>query len=273
MSNMPAGRLAGKVALITGGGSGIGRAACRIFVERGARVVVADLNADGARRTAAPLGEASVAHVMDVSSEADWESAVEVPIRRFGRLDVVCNIAGIGRGGFIEDISLEDWHAMLAVNLTGTMLGCKHGVRAIVRSGGRGAIINMSSVGGSIGIADIAGYCASKGGVTILTKAVALRCAQQGYPIRCVSVHPTYVDTEMLDPVANSVGDRATLLAGMARLVPMGRVCTPEDVARVVAFLASDEAGMISGSEVYVDGGQTAGVSSAHFDPPGAIAR
>ncbi|MBS0612997.1 MAG: SDR family oxidoreductase [Proteobacteria bacterium] len=266
MNDVPAGKLAGRVALVTGGASGIGRATCTALAAEGASVFVADRNLDGAARTAEACGPTAVAHVMDVSCEADWTCAMEHVLHRFGRLDILCNVAGIGRGGFIDEIQLDDWNAMLAVNLTGTMLGCKHGVLTMSRSGGRGAIINVSSVGGSVGIADVAGYCASKGGVTILTKAVALRCAQKGYPIRCVSVHPTYVDTEMLDPVAAALGDRAALLAGMASLVPMGRVCKPQDVSRVIAFLASDDAGMISGSEVYVDGAQLAGPPSAHFD-------
>jgi 3(or 17)beta-hydroxysteroid dehydrogenase len=266
MSSAPAGRLAGRAAFVTGGASGIGRATCMALAAEGAVIIAADHHLEGAKRTAEACGFGAIAHGMDVSVEADWESAMETVLERFGRLDVVCNVAGIGRGGFIDELQLEDWNAMLAVNLTGTMLGCKHGVRTIAKSGGRGAIINVSSVGGSVGIADVAGYCASKGGVTILSKAVALRCAQKGYPIRCVSVHPTYVDTEMLDPVAAAMGDRAALLQGMAKLVPMGRVCKPEDVSRVIAFLASDDAGMISGSEVYVDGAQLAGPPSAHFD-------
>lgn len=260
------GRLQGKVALVTGGASGIGRATCRALVADGARVVVADLNADGAKRTAAELDGAALAHSMDVTLEPEWERAVRVPVAHFGRLDIVCNVAGIGRGGSIEDTTLDDWNAMLAVNLTGTMLGCKHGLKAIVQSGGRGAIVNVSSLGGLVGVADIAGYCASKGGVTVLTKSVALHCAQKRYPVRCVSIHPTYVDTEMLDPVAAMMGDRKALLDGMARLVPMGRVCTPDDVARTIAFAASDDAAMISGSELLVDGAQLAGPPSAHFD-------
>lgn len=266
MNEREKGRLAGRVALVTGGASGIGRATCIALSAEGAKVLVADLNREGAARTAQTCGAGAAAQTLDVTSEPAWEQAMQVVLERFGRLDILCNVAGIGRGGFIEDIQLEDWNAMLAVNLTGTMLGCKHGVRTISRSGGRGAIINVSSVGGSVGIADVAGYCASKGGVTILTKAVALRCAQKGYPIRCVSVHPTYVDTEMLDPVAAALGDRQALLQAMARLVPMGRVCKPEDISRTIVFLASDDAGMISGSEIYVDGAQLAGPPSAHFD-------
>jgi NAD(P)-dependent dehydrogenase (short-subunit alcohol dehydrogenase family) len=265
-TDLMAGRMEGKVAIVTGGASGIGRATARLFAEEGARIVVADIDADGARRTAEGLGESALVCPMDVTSESDWEGAVAMAIAHFGRLDIVCNIAGIGRGGTIEEIALEDWNAMLAVNLTGTMLGCKHGIRGIVRSGGAGAIVNLSSLGGLVGIADLPGYCASKGGVTILSKAVALHCAQAGYPIRCVSIHPTYVDTEMLDPVAEAAGgDRAALLAGMARMVPMGRVAQPIEVARTILFAASDDAAMISGSPLIVDGAQLAGPPSAHF--------
>lgn len=260
------GRLSEKVAIVTGAASGIGRATAGLFAAEGARVVLADIDGEGARRAAESLGEAGLVCPMDVTNETDWEGAVAMAIARFGRLDIVCNIAGIGRGGDIEQLALDDWNAMLAVNLTGTMLGCKHGIAGIRRSGGAGAIVNLSSLGGLVGIADLPGYCASKGGVTILSKAVALHCAERGYPIRCVSIHPTYVDTEMLDPVAAAAGgDRAGLIAGMARMVPMGRVAQPEDIARTILFAASDDAAMISGSPIIVDGAQLAGPASAHF--------
>lgn len=258
------GRLHGKVALVTGGASGIGRATCRRFAAEGARLFVADIDLPGAKATAAGLD--AVAHHLDVTSEPAWEAAVEAAIAWGGKLDIVANIAGIGRGGSIEELELADWNAMIAVNLTGVMLGCKHGLRGIVRSGGAGAIINMSSIGGLVGPADIAGYNATKGGVTILTKSVAMHCAAKGYPVRCVSIHPTYVDSEMLDPVAAAMGTtRAALTEGMAKLVPIGRVATPEDVANAVLFAASDEAAMISGSGLVVDGAQLAGPPAAHF--------
>lgn len=260
------GRLHGKVALVTGGASGIGRAVCLRFAAEGARVFVADIDEGGARGVADTIGGTAAAHCLDVTSEPAWEAAVEAVIAWGGRLDIVSNIAGIGRGGTIEETSLDDWNAMVAVNLTGTMLGCKHGVRGIVASGGAGAIINMSSIGGLVGPADIAGYNATKGGVTILTKSVALHCAERGYPVRCVSIHPTYVDSEMLDPVAAAMRTtRAELTQAMAKLVPIGRVATPEDVANAVLFAASDEAAMISGSGILVDGAQLAGPRSAHF--------
>lgn len=259
-------RFRGKTVFVTGGASGIGRATARRFVAEDARVIIADINEEQARTLAAELGGDAMAMRLDVSSEPAWEQAMQDTLAWAGRLDIVCNIAGIGRGGNIEEITLENWNAMIAVNLTGTMLGCKHGVRTIASSGGNGAIINMSSIGGLVGPADIAGYNATKGGVTILTKSVALHCAQRRYPIRCVSIHPTYVDSEMLDPVAAAAGvTRQSLTAAMAQQVPIGRVATPDDVASAVLFAASDEASMISGSGIVVDGAQLAGPPGAHF--------
>ena len=259
-------RFHGKTAIVTGGASGIGRTTARRLIAEDARVVIADINEEQARTLADELGGNAKAMWLDVSSEPAWEQAMLDLLSWAGRLDIVCNIAGIGRGGNIEDTKLEDWDAMIAVNLTGTMLGCKHGVRTIASSGGNGAIINMSSIGGLVGPADIAGYNATKGGVTILTKSVALHCAQRRYPIRCVSIHPTYVDSEMLDPVAAAAGvTRQSLTAAMAQQVPIGRVATPDDVASAVLFAASDEASMISGSGIVVDGAQLAGPPSAHF--------
>lgn len=258
--------LKGKIALVTGGASGVGRATCHMMAGEGARVIVADLDEGGAAKTANAIGEAAFPITLDVSDERMWVQACAHIVEALGRLDIVANIAGIGRGGSIEDTDMDDWNAMIAVNLTGTMLGCKHGLKTIVTSGGRGAIVNMSSIGGLVGPSDIAGYCASKGGVTTLTKSVAMHCAEKGYPVRCLSIHPTYVDTEMLDPVADAGGiSRTDLTAGMAKLVPMGRVATADDVANAVVFAASDRAAMMSGSALIVDGAQLAGPPSAHF--------
>ena len=144
------------------------------------------------------------------------------------------------------------------------MLGCKHGIKAIKKSDGGGSIINISSVGGLLGTSDLAAYCATKGGVTLLTKAVALDCAELGYGIRCNSIHPTYVDTEMLDPVAAMIGSREQMVATMLRNVPLGRLATAQDIANSVSFLASDESAMITGTAFLVDGGTTAGMPASH---------
>jgi NAD(P)-dependent dehydrogenase (short-subunit alcohol dehydrogenase family) len=258
------GRLQDRCALLTGAASGIGRESARRFAAEGCRVALADIDGAGAQRVADELGPRAIALQFDVASEPGWEAAMQSVLAAFGRLDIVCNIAGIGYTAGIEDVELGEWERMVAVNLTGVLLGCKHGVRTIRASGGRGAIVNVSSVGGLVGASDIAGYCATKGGVTTLTKSVALYCAERGLPIRAVSIHPTYVDSPMLDPVAAQFDSRETLLAGMRRQVPMGRLANTTDVANAILFAASDEAAMISGSALLVDGAQLAGLHSAH---------
>ncbi|MFT6286536.1 MAG: NAD(P)-dependent dehydrogenase (short-subunit alcohol dehydrogenase family) [Alcanivorax sp.] len=258
------GRLAGKVALITGAASGIGYATARKMINEGAQVLATDINGARVIETALSLGDHAEGFEMDVSSEQAWENTTHYAVERFGKLDIVCNIAGIGFPGSIRDLEMSHWNTMIAVNLTGTMLGCKYGIAAIGDSGGSGAIINVSSIGGLAGISDIAGYCATKGGVTTLTKSVAMFCAEQRLPIRCVSIHPTYVDTEMLDDIADTIGSRQVMLDAMANEVPIGRVAKPEDVANTIAFAASDEAAMISGSALLVDGAQLAGPRPTH---------
>jgi 3(or 17)beta-hydroxysteroid dehydrogenase len=257
-------RLQGKVAIVTGAASGIGRATAIAFAREGARVGVTDINLAGAEATAAAIGEAAIALPLDVTSEATWAEATAATVKRFGKLDSLANIAGIGFPGTIMDLTIDHWNKMIAVNLTGVMLGCQAAIRAISETGGRGAIVNVSSLAGLVGISDVAGYCASKGGVTTLSKSVALYCAEQHLPIRCVSVHPTYVDSEMLDPIADAIGNREAMVAAMASLVPMGRIAKPEDIANAILFAVSDEAAMLSGSPLIIDGAQLAGPSSAH---------
>ncbi len=256
------GRLSGKIALLSGGGGGIARRTAERFVAEGAHVVLADINPDLAQAAAAPLGDSAIAIRMDVRDEADWTAAVDLAINRFGKLDIVCNIAGYGIPATIETMAMADYHNQIAVNLTGTVIGCKIGLAGILKSGGAGAIVNISSLAALIGPADAAAYSASKGGVTALTRTIAMHCAQERYPVRCVAIHPTFVDTPNLDPAAEMVGDRQTLLAHLARQVPMGRVCTADDIASAILFVASDEAAMISGSDIIIDGAQSAGPPS-----------
>lgn len=257
-------RLRDKVAIVTGAASGIGRATALAFARQGAYVGVADINVEGATKTAEAIGANAIVIGLDVADQASWDDATARTIKRFGRLDVLANVAGVGFPGTILDLTIEHWNRMIAVNLTGVMLGCKAAIGAITSSGGSGAIINVSSLAGLIGVSDVAGYCASKGGVTTLTKSVALFCAERRLPIRCLSIHPTYVDSEMLDPIADAIGSREAMIASMARLVPIGRVATPTDVADAIVFAASDEAAMLTGSGLVLDGGQLAGPSSAH---------
>lgn len=257
-------KLAERVALVTGGASGIGRASCIALAAEGARVMVADLNGDGAAATANSLGEHGASVAMDVSREADWERAMARVQEHFGRLDILVNCAGIGVSGNAEDIAMAEWERVVAVNLTGTMLACKHGILAMRGTGASGAIVTISSIAGVFAAPDLTAYCATKGGVTMLSKAVALNCAALGYDIRCNAIHPTYVDTEMLDPVAEQVGGREAMLGAMRENVPIGRLATAEDIAKSVVFLASDDAAMITGSTFFVDGGTTAGMPGRH---------
>ena len=257
--------LTGRVALVTGGASGIGRASAHALAAQGARVIVADINETGGVETAETIGNAAGFVHLDVTDEAAWCRALDYVISTEGGLDILANVAGIGTGGDFEDLALSDWHRMMAVNATGPYLGCKHAIRAMAGSGRPGAIINVGSIAADRAAPDLVGYCASKGALRMLSKSVALHCAHKGYPIRCNAVHPTYVDSEMLDPIADLYGSREAMVQAMSRLVPLGRLAKPADIAAAVVFLASDGAAMITGTELFVDGGHTAGVPPSHF--------
>lgn len=257
--------LSGRVALVTGGASGIGRATAQALAAQGARVIVADINENGGWETADAIGDTAGFVPLDVTDEAAWCRALDYVATTEGRLDILANVAGIGLGGDFEELTLADWQRLMAVNATGPFLGCKHAVRAMAGSGRPGAIINVGSIAAVSAAPDLAGYCASKGALRMLSKSVALYCAHKGYPIRCNAVHPTYVDSEMLDPIAELYGSRDAMVQAMARLVPLGRLAKPADIAASVVFLASDAAAMITGTELFVDGGQTAGIPPSHF--------
>lgn len=258
------GRVEGKVAIVSGGASGIGRETCKILVREGAKTIIADINTEGAQKVADDIGDNALALALDVTKEDQWKHCVSECIRYFGRLDIVVNGAGIGFSCDFEETPIEQWQAMLDVNLTGVMLGCKHGIKGIKASNNGGSIINISSLGGLVGAPDIVGYCASKGGVTLLTKSVALHCTQHKLNIRCNSVHPTYVDSGMLDPIAEIFGSREAMVSAMAQEVPIGRIAQPLDIANAILFLASDESAMMTGSPLIVDGGQTSGMYGRH---------
>jgi 3(or 17)beta-hydroxysteroid dehydrogenase len=241
------GRLAGKVALITGAASGIGADCARLFAREGAKVVVTDIQDEKGRAVAAEVGGSYRNH--DVSNEAAWIAAVDAAVSQHGRLDIV--------GQTIEEAELEVWNKVLSINLTGTMLGCKHGIRAMKANPGgpTGAIVNVSSITGFIGLASAAAYTASKGGVRLLTKSVAVHCARQYRTIRCNSLHPGAIDTPMNQAAFDASGDPEGTRAFFSGVQPIGRMATSQEMAACALFLASDEASFVTGTELVADGG------------------
>ena len=248
------GRVAGKVALITGAASGLGKAAATLMVREGARVMLADINESAGRAVADVIGPGAEFTKLDVTSEEQWRAAIAHTLDRFGSLSILVNNAGISPHDTIEDASLEGWRHIHAVNVESVFLGCKHAITPMAAGGG-GAIVNMSSIAGIRGVADYASYGASKAGVRNLTKSVALHCAQKGYNIRCNSVHPGSIDTPILDADKAKHGQAAVTMREKA--IPMHRLGRPEEVAYAVLFLASDEASYSTGAELIVDGGKT----------------
>ena len=248
-------RLAGKVALISGGARGIGAATARLFAQEGARVVVGDLLEPEGRALEAELtgrgGQAAFV-ALDVTREADWERAVAAAGSRFGKLDVLVNNAGIGGAGRVEDTTLEEWHRVMEVNATGVFLGTKAAIPALRRAGG-GAIVNISSQLGLVGMDDSSPqYQASKGAVRLLTKHTALQYAKEG--IRANSVHPGPIVTPMTEKRRADPAVRARMVSR----IPLGRYGEAEEIAYGVLYLASDESRFVTGSELVIDGGWTA---------------
>ncbi len=253
MPGSGAGRLDGKVALITGAASGIGRATAGLFHRQGAKVAATDRNEAGLKA----LGEdADLTLVQDVTDEARWREVVDAAVAAFGRLDILVNSAGIAVLGNIETTTLADWRKVNAVNVEGAFLGCREAVRAMKGTGG--SIVNLSSVAGIIGDASSTAYCASKGAVRLLTKSAALHCARAGYGIRVNSVHPSFAETPMVLEGIARAKDPERVRAGLMRAAPMGRMGRAEEVANMILFLASDESSFTTGAEFMVDGGLTA---------------
>jgi 3alpha(or 20beta)-hydroxysteroid dehydrogenase len=235
-------RLHGKRALITGGGSGIGRAIAVRFAAEGARVMVSDINDDAARSVAAGIGEAALVNHCDTSVEAEVQAAVEATVSAFGGIDVLVNNAGVAGA---------DWERTIAVNLNGVYYGLKHGGEAMAQQGS-GSIINLSSILGLVGIAGAGAYTASKHGVLGLTRQFA--CDLGGRGVRVNAIHPGWIETAMTAPI-KAIEEFNTLLKQQTILGRWGR---PEEIANVALFLASDEASYVTGSSYVADGGYTA---------------
>jgi len=246
------GRVEGKVAIIPGAASGLGEAGARLLAAEGASVIMTDINEPGGRAIADEIGAEFVAQ--DVSEEASWPALVGHVMENHGRLDVLVNNAGIAIIANLLRTTTEIWRRTLAVHLDGTFFGCR-AVVPVMKQGGGGSIINMSSIHGIMALGGTNSYSASKGAVRLLTKSVAVHCAESGYNIRCNSVHPGYIDTPLISNAFKTMPDADDILERTIAHHPIGRLGQPEEVANVVLFLASDEASFVTGSEMVVDGG------------------
>ena len=245
-------RFEGKVAIVTGGASGIGAAVAQAFVKEGAHVVIADLNEGLGKKLAAELNrdETKVAfHKVQLTDEPEVISMTEATAEQFGKLDILFNNAGIGFFSPTHEVSFEQWRKLHSVNLDAVFLCSKHAVR-FMRNHGGGNIVNMASAAGLVGQVGTAPYCSSKGGVIQLTKSMALEYAKDN--IRINAICPGYVKTPLNDQIPEEH------LKTIASLHPMGRLAEPEEIAKAVLFLASDDASFMTGSSLVVDGGYTA---------------
>jgi 3(or 17)beta-hydroxysteroid dehydrogenase len=263
-------RLDGKVALVSGAARGIGAETARKMAAAGAMVIIGDVLADSARRTASEISSAGgrvFALALDVTSEAAWAAAVDEAARQFGKLDILVNNAGMFLGKDLMDATMEDWNRLVAVNLMGVWLGTKVCAPALAESGRSSrqgsAVVNLSSVAGIVGDKVDPLYSMTKGGVTLFTKSAALSFAGKGWKIRVNSIHPGLIETDMgaqhIAVRAKQAGrDVERVRSVTMKAHPIGRLGTAEDIALAIVFLASDDAGFMTGSAMVVDGGLTA---------------
>ena len=257
-----AGRVEGKIALITGAAQGLGEAIARMLVREGARVVLTDLNEAKVKAVAASLGaDKAVAFAQDVTDEAGWIATIDKAAAAFGGLHILVNNAGISGGTTVTETPFDLWKKVHAVDLDSVFLGCKYAIPAMAKTvketGSGGSIVNISSIAGIIAAHNSAAYNSAKAAVRHLSKSVALHCAKQKTGIRCNSVHPVFIKTPILDPLVDRFGAEEAY-AKLGRQIPLGAIGEPDDIAYAVLFLASDESKMITGSEIKVDGGISA---------------
>jgi 3(or 17)beta-hydroxysteroid dehydrogenase len=246
-------RVEGKVALVTGGGSGLGAADCEALAREGAIVVVTDIAMEPARKVADRIGNGAVAMTLNVEDEPQWVSVMQEIEAQFGRLDVLVNNAGVVLSADVEETSLEQFRWVSSIMTDGVFLGCKHAIPLMNKRDG-GSIINMSSTGALLGYPIFFAYSAAKGAVRAMTKSVAVMCQEKGYKIRCNSVHPGSIETPMVQTAEGRLGQPKDIPDGV---LPPGTPGHPKDVAALVLFLASDESRFITGAELVIDNGVT----------------
>lgn len=245
------GRLEGKIAIVTGAAKGLGEADARMFAREGATVILTDMDKDNGARVASEIGASAEFQMQDVRDEAAWEDLIADVVSRHGKLDILVNNAGVVEPGTIETQTAEEWRFVMAVSADGTFFGCKYAVPAMKASGG-GSIINMASIASIQGEPVVAAYAAAKGAVESLTRSIAVHCANNGYNIRCNSVHPAGILTPMVEEIGPKMMDR-TDLRPASEGPAASALGEPDDIANTVLFLASDESKFINGAAIRVD--------------------
>ena len=256
---MPRFRLDGKVALVTGGGSGIGAAICRAYAEQGARVLVAEINPNNGESVAREIGEAGAFYRTDVTDLQSVRQAVNEAVGRFGRLDIFVNCAGIGLVGSVQETESDDWNRLMAVNVTGVFHGSRAAVdQMLAQNPPGGVLVNIASVAGQVGIPRRFAYCATKGAVIAMTKQLAVDYVKQG--IRCNAICPGTVYSPFVEGYVERFhkDTKEQTIKELHARQPLGRMGRPDEIADLAVYLASDEAGFMTGSEVAIDGGWTA---------------
>lgn len=251
-------KLEQRVAVITGAGSGIGRAMALLFAREGARILAADVNGDAAEETAAQIvaaGGACVAQTVDVTQSEQVRAMIETAQARYGRIDILCNNAGIGSTTDVVACEPDEWDRVMTVNVKSVYLGCKYAIPLMLEQGG-GVILNTASVAGMVGVVKRASYSASKGAVIALTRQVAIEYVEQGIRVNCLC--PGTVDSPWVGRLLSQAADPAAARGALVARQPIGRLGTPEEIAAAALYLVSDDAAFITGTGLVIDGGWTA---------------